>query len=189
MELRHPFQSIPQGRRARVFLPLLALTLLVMAALTLIGEPLKTAEAPHGILSFEFAGDASQARRMIDSWDETTRIHAALSLGLDYLFLFAYPATIGLACVWAADLMRERKWPLVSTGILLAWGQAIAGALDAIENAALIKLLIDSIESPWPQIAYWCAAVKFALVIAGLLYLIFGAAVKIMALGGHRSKT
>jgi len=147
--------------------------------LNVTGTRLTTDAAPNGIVSFELAGSASQAHRIIDSWDEAARIRAGFIQGLDYVFLIAYPLTIGFACLWAAGVIRGRRWPLASVGILLAWGQLLAGLLDAVENAALVIMLFGTIVAPWPQIAYWCAAVKFALLFAGLIYAAFGAVVRI----------
>lgn len=173
----NPIEAIPPGKRLAVFLPLLALTLLLMAVLNVIGTPLTTDAAPNGIVSFELAGSASQARRIIDSWDEAARIRAGFIQGLDYVFLIAYPLTIGFACLWAAGVIGAQGWPLATVGLLLAWGQLLAGLLDAVENAALVTMLFGTVVIPWPQVAYWCATIKFTLVFAGLIYVALGAVV------------
>src|SRR5207245_11764260 len=103
------------------------------------------------------AGDLATARQIIGSWDEPAREHALLGLGLDFLFLALYSTTIGLACVWAAGVLRTRRWPLAAVGLSLAWGQWRAAALDAMENVALIILLLRATSDPWPRIAWWCA--------------------------------
>jgi len=75
----HPLAAIPVGRRRRAFVPLLALTLLLMATLGGIDQPIRTAAAPNGIVSFELAGDTATAQRMIDSWDARARQFAAIT--------------------------------------------------------------------------------------------------------------
>jgi len=179
--MRHPFEIIPTDRRTQIFLPLLVLTLLLMVAMNVIGEPLVTGAASNGIVSFELAGSVSKARQILDSWDEAARLHAAFSLGLDFLYLVAYSTTIGLACVLAAGVLRRRGWPLAGAGVPLAWGQWLAALLDVIENVALVSMLFGSVVEPWPQVARWCAIPKFVLILAGLLYALYGAVARIAA--------
>ena len=99
---------------------------------------------------------------------------------LDYVFLLSYSTTIGLACVWTARFLHDRQWSLARIGVPLAWVQWLAAVLDAIENYALITMLFGSVTSPWPQIAYWCAIIKFALVFLGMVYGIFGLVVRLL---------
>jgi hypothetical protein len=46
--------------------------------------------------------------------------------------------------------------------------------LDAVENYALIGILIKTAPDYFPAIAKWCAIPKFLLVVAGLFYLVAG---------------
>ncbi len=173
MITRHPFQWLDKPYWKPAFIVLTVLTLSLSYALTSTGRPLKTPAAPNGIISYEFAGNLANSATMIDSWDEQARVAAGLNLGLDYLYLVAYPLTIGLGCLLVAG--RFRTGSLFSqAGIVLAWVQPVAGLLDAVENAALIQLLTGSRLDYLPAIAYWCAAPKFAIVIAGLAYVLFG---------------
>jgi hypothetical protein len=173
--MRHPFQDIPASKRKRIFVPLFVLTLVVMGVLNGLGSPLKTEAAPQGIISYEFAGDVSSAQKMLDSWKPQALAHAGFNLGFDFVFLLAYAAAIGLACVWVADVLRERR-RLAALGLWLAWGQWLAALLDAVENTALLNMLLGCPASPWPQIAWWCALPKFTLVFLGLLYVVVGVA-------------
>lgn len=174
--VQNPLGAIPTHKRKPILIALLALTLGVLIALTLIGVPLQTQQAPAGIVSFQVAGNVTQASVIVNSWNETARICAGLSLGLDYLFMAAYAVTLGLACVWVADISRQRGWRKMATlGVWLAWGQALAAILDAIENLALITVLLGPIVSPWPEIALACAVPKFVLVFGGIFYALGGA--------------
>lgn len=169
--MRPPFATWTAAGRERAFVPLVVLTLGVMAALRVLDAPLQTAAAPHGIVSFELAGDLETARGMIGSWGHRGEVHAALSLGLDYLFLVLYAGAIALGCVLVAGALAPR------VGAWLAWGQLAAAALDAVENYALIRVLLGSPRELWPPLAAGCAGVKFALVAAGLAYVAIGTVV------------
>lgn len=173
MITRHPFQWLDESRRRAAFIVLTVLTLSLSYALTSTGRPLKTAAAQFGIVSFEFAGNLPNAVAMIDSWDESARVAAGLNLGLDYLYLVAYPLAIGLGCLLVSLRFRPSGFS-APAGILLSWLQPVAGILDAIENYALISLLTGSRDEIWPAVAYWCATPKFAIVAAGLAYVLLG---------------
>ncbi len=170
----HPWASLPAHRRRPVFGVLLALTLVVMAVLNLVDGPLKTKAAPQGIVSFELAGNVSTASDIVQSWTPAALPHAGFSLGFDFVFMVAYALTIGLACLWAAEVLGERYPWAARLGVGLAWGQVLAALLDATENVALLVTLLDAPRAPWPQIAAWCAGPKFGLVLLGLLYAALG---------------
>lgn len=160
--------------RRQIFPPVLALTLIVMVVLTWVGDPLTTSAAPNGIISYEFAGSELKAKEILLSWGEDGRIHAAFSLGFDFLFILAYTISIGLACTWAGEVLRERRWPLGRLGALFACGVGLAGLLDVIENIGLAAMLLETVTSPWPQIAAVCATGKFLLIALALLYAAYG---------------
>lgn len=181
MRLRHPFEWLAPSKEKWVFLLFLALTLAVMASLQRLGQPLQTAAAPQGIISFELAGTLPLARQMIDSWGPTGQVYAGLDLGLDYLFLVAYANTIGLGCVLVADRLGRLFAPLAVVGIGLAWAQLGAAVFDAVENYALIQLLLGSEQTAWPIVARGCALSKFLLVGLGLVYVVLGAGAVIVA--------
>ncbi|MBN1148443.1 MAG: hypothetical protein JXA78_14380 [Anaerolineales bacterium] len=178
--MSHPFESIAPHRRKAYFWSLLAATLVVMAVLNAVSAPLVTPAAPYGIVSYELAGDAAAARAILDSWDADARLRAAFGLGFDYLFMLAYCVTIALACVWAADTLRQRGWPLASWGAPLAWGQWLAAGLDALENLALACILFGAPALPWPEIARWSAVFKFALIFLGLVYAFYALTVSLL---------
>ncbi len=175
----HPFLSLSPHFLPRLFWPLLAFTLALMAVMAIVGAPLTTQAAPQGIVSFEFAGTIARAMEILDSWGHPGQLRAAFIQGLDYLFLLVYSTTIGLGCVWAARTFDKRGGSLTSLGALLAWGVWLAAAFDAVENVALVVLLFGGLASPWPEIARVCAVVKFALVFVGLVYTFFAAALRL----------
>ena len=59
--------------------------------------------------------------------------------------------------------------------------------MDGVVNAALLKLLLGNIQSPWPQIARICAIIKFALIAVGLTYVIIGGLFKWVKRAGSRA--
>ena len=172
--MQHPFEAISANRRGLVFWPLLFITLSLSIVMSIIGRPLASSAAPGGIVSFELAGDVTLARQIIQSWDESARLYAAFSLGLDFLYLVLYSTTIGLGCIWVAAASRARQWPWADIGAPLAWGLWLAALLDAIENVALTLALLSIPVEPWPQIARWSALGKFTLIVLGLVYVLFG---------------
>ena len=159
--------------RKRLFLFSLMLSLILMLALQRIGAPLEVEGiAPHGIVSFEFAGTVASARAMIDAWSAVPNGWqlAALSLGLDYAFMLAYATAIALGCLLVAGARREAAPRFARWGRRLAAAQFVAASLDAVENVALLRLLWGTTAEVWPALAFGCAAVKFVLVGVGLLY-------------------
>jgi hypothetical protein len=173
---RHPFDWLSPAAQRRAAAVLFALTVLVAVALQAIGGPLANEAAPLGIVDFEFAGEVAAAARILESWGEAGRARAGLSLGLDYLFLVLYSSALALACAGMARRLSGHWGAAAAAGGLLAWGQLAAGLLDAVENFALIQLLLGSDGAAWPPLAWWCAAAKFSLVAAGLAYLLAGLA-------------
>ena len=174
MTLRHPFGWLAEPKQGRALTLLIVITLAVMAALLAIGKPLKTSAAPAGIVSFEFAGEPAAARQMMQSWGPRGQIYAGLSLGLDFLFLVTYASAIALGCVVCARVFQPWSGGLATLGAILAWAQIPAALCDAVENIALIQVLLGSQAPIWPTVAYGCAIPKFAIVALGLTYLVGG---------------
>jgi len=178
--LQNSLQRISPVQRKTVFFTFLGLTILLMIIFAWTGAPLFTSAAPQGVIYLQLAGSVEKAQQIIASWDKTARLMAAFGLGLDYLFMVVYPLTIGLACIWAADILRFHHWPLAALGAWFAWGIWLAALLDAVENIALTILLIRPVVAPWPQVAHWCVTVKFSLIFIGLVYGFYGLVVWIV---------
>ncbi len=178
MSSKPVFQQSASGYRWFPFL--LVTTLAVMAAMSRVSAPLTTAQAPFGIISYEFSGTIDRARTILESWSHAVKLRAAFSLGLDYLFMPLYAATIGLACRWASEVLSRRRWPFEFLGGWLAGGLWLAAGLDAVENIALTALLFGAFDPFWPITAYICAAVKFGLVFLGMVYAFLGLIVRLV---------
>ncbi len=172
MSPRHPFAWLPAYVQKPVFIVLAVAAVLLMAVLQVLGAPLKTDAAPAGIVSFEVAGDLTSTQTILRSWAGTGQVYAGLQLGLDFLFIVAYTGAIALGCALCAQALQDRGWRFAPLGLLLAWALFIAGLLDCIENYALIQLLVGSQNALLPLVAQWCAIPKFAIVAAGLVYVV-----------------
>ena len=171
MNLSPPFAKTEPKKRKRLMWIAIVLALLMSAIMTIVGEPLTTAAAPAGIISFEFVGDVATAQAMIASWDTTAKIHAGLSMGLDFLYPIIYATAISLAVVVSSG--RFQGW-MNKLGAWLAWGIWIAAVFDYLENISLIQLLLGSTNEFWAQLAYICATIKFILIILAIFYALLG---------------
>ena len=150
------------------------LSLLLLIAMSLVDRNLKTNSAPRGIVSFELAGNLDKGQQILESWNTQGKMYAALSLGLDYLFLIVYAVFISLSCVRLARRLKSRLPYAATWGMVIGWAQFMAAMLDTIENYALIKLTFGYQHASWPLIARWCAMVKFGIVGVGLTYIVCG---------------
>jgi hypothetical protein len=110
---------------------------------------------------------------------ERGRILAAFQLGLDYLFIVTYTLALSLGCIVAMDWWRRGPKGMAAVGPIVAWLTMIAGLFDAVENFALMRGLAGAEGSWWPQVAWWCAAVKFGLLILTLVYFVGGGVVRV----------
>ena len=177
---RHPFDFLPTRYWQRFFWSLLGLTIVLMIVFGISGAPLTTTAAPYGVVSFELAGSVEKTDLILSSWDADVQLRAAFGLGLDYLFMAVYASTIALGCGIAAQVLRRTGWPLGSWGSLLGWAVILAAILDSIENFALTTLIFGSVDSPWPEIARWCAIFKFTLIFIGIVYVTYGGVVALV---------
>ena len=174
MSLRHPFEWLPLSDRKRALLGVFVFTVLVGAGLQVIGQPLKTEDSPKGIVSFQLAGEIARSNAIVASWGPEGRVNAGLNLGLNYLFLVAYGICLSLACVLLTTRFSERNTVMFRLGIFFAWATIGAALLDAMENYALIRILLGTQLDLWPLVARWCAIPKFLILISGLTYVVLG---------------
>jgi len=162
-----PISSLAPHTRRRLATVAWLATVGLTVALALLDVPLRTDSAKHGILSFELAGSREAVDAILRSWDPHARVCAGLGLGLDFLYPLAYSTALASVCAWAA---RRRAGLWHAVGVRLVWGQWLAAAFDAVENLALIGLLLGSSSTLLPPLAASFATLKFALLIAGVLY-------------------
>jgi hypothetical protein len=188
--MRHPLESIPSASRKPLFWAFLVGTLVLFAVFRVLDAPLRTPAAPNGIVSFELAGIPSQAQAIIDSWHEMAFLvsnadgepvpglvsraysFAAFGLGIDYLFMPVYATALALGILLVAG--RYKGW-FAMLGAWLGWGAYAAALFDAVENYSMARmLLLNEVWSPHPEVAAFCATVKFGLLLLGLFYALVG---------------
>ncbi|PWB69246.1 MAG: hypothetical protein C3F07_19975 [Anaerolineales bacterium] len=183
--MRHPLEFVAQIHRRRFFLTFLFLTLILFAVFRILDQPLRTPAAPNGIVSFELAGSVERARAITDEWKKSSLLlsatagqpnpdivnvpyaFAAFSLGIDYLFMPFYSFALAFGTLLAAS--KHTGW-LKSLGAVAGYGAFAAALFDAVENYALFQILLNRIHSPYPEIAFYCASIKFGLLALGLVY-------------------
>ena len=166
----HPLERIPAGRRKLVFLECLGLTVVLWLVLHTIAGGLATGAAPLGLVSLELARTASEVRLILAWWTDAQVVLAGLAVKADFAFIPFYATTLALVCLWAPGPIAARGWPLSGLGRPLAWAQWIAGSLDLLENVGLLRLLDGGIRDPLPTLVAACASLKFLLVVLGLAY-------------------
>ena len=150
------------------------LTVILFLALGYFDKPLITENAPDGIISFELAKEIDNSIAIISSWDVNAKINAGLSLGIDFLFLAVYAIFFATACYLIAQkYLNKNNW-FYKTGLFLAKLQFVAALFDAIENIALIKLLLGSNNEIYSSIAFYFASIKFVIIAIGIIYIIIG---------------
>jgi hypothetical protein len=161
-----PYTVLP-ARYRWVLLVTLSFAVIVLAvALRTQGRPLVTAAAPRGILSYEFAFTRERARSVLTSWSASLET-ARQQLQLDFPFLMVYPLLFSLVC---ALLSTPAGSTLARLGAALSWCVLLAAPLDAIENAALLRMLGRGPAASLAALAGIAAALKFALLVAALLF-------------------
>lgn len=128
-----------------------------------------------GIVPFEVAGTQEEAREILGEWGSAGRDAARVSLRVDFAYLIAYSLFLAVACTVASQrLARRGMTRLARLGPILGWSMFAAGAFDAIENVALLRV-IDGNTETWPGVALYAAIPKFAITGIGLAYAILGA--------------
>ena len=173
--MKHPLEFIPQTLRKPLFYFFFACTLVIFGIFRPLDVPLQTSAAPNGIVSFELARTLDSSQAMIQSWDENARLIAAFGLGFDYLFMFIYSVALSLGLLLAGN--AKPNWYHTLT-TWLGWGSFAAALFDMMENYALWRALTGNTDPIFPQLAAFCATIKFVLLISGLLIAIASIAVK-----------
>jgi len=187
--MRHPLEFVSSPYRKRLFFAFLFLTIILFAIFRVLDQPLQTSAAPKGIVSFELAGSPLQAQAITEEWKRSSLLLSAVAgqadpeivnipyafasfgLGIDYLFMPLYALALAFGTLLAAK--KHSGW-FKSLGAVAGYGAFAAALLDAVENYALFQVLLGRVYSPYPEIAFYCASLKFGLLIFGLLYALAG---------------
>ena len=168
-----PFNWVNQEAQRPLFVCLTILLVCVSAWLFWMDRLLVTAAAPNGIVSFELAKSIERSAAILRSWSPQAQSAAMLIQGVDYLYLFIYPAWYSLAAAGAGAL-HGGAWQRM--GVLTSWLILLAIPLDAIENYALIQQLLHGPTEAHALLAWGCAIPKFALVAIASVFVLVAVA-------------
>jgi hypothetical protein len=183
--MRHPFERWPRSRRrlAAVIVAIAAILPLVLSALT---TPLAENE-PGGesIIDFELAGSEERAQEILTTWRAQDVIDDAKAIQIfDLIYPLIYTSAIAAGCIAAAAAWRRAGSPLLTAaGPVMAWVAFAAAVFDYVENLGLGVSLWDEPTSPWPQLAFGAAVLKFTTSGLALLYALSGVVAATLARG------
>lgn len=171
--MQHPLEQLSSTCFRRVFWCALAATAALSALLGSIGARYAEKKGPDGasydVVAFELMRTPDQAKVILATWGPDGIAAAKTQTKLDFLFLLCY-STLVAGGIVALYTGAPRGW--VVTGRALAWGQWVAALADALENTALLQVLYGASNTPWPQTAFACALLKFAVLGLGLIWLV-----------------
>ncbi|MEA2023077.1 MAG: hypothetical protein U9N79_02170 [Actinomycetota bacterium] len=131
------------------------------------------------IVELELAGTANRADDVMRGVDPGVVRSAIL---WDFLFIFFYAPALFFGSLWARrHFVGEfgRK-----AGTVIAAGGLIAGALDLVENVAMLAYL--SGWRAWIPLSALMAIPKFALVLLAVVYILAGAVLALVGKITHR---
>lgn len=150
-----------------IILLLLAATITVMLVLRIQGNPLSTAQAPLGILSLEFSGDASQTGRIVHDWKQGLQQVFLWNMALDFIFIIFYSSFLYFASYYY--LLLIPSWKMLAR--LVSKLALIAGCLDIFENVLMMISFNGNINTPVSMATFVVATLKFSLAAVAVLFI------------------
>lgn len=127
---------------------------------------------PAPVVDLEIASSVDAQQIVID-WGSNDSINEARhAIEVDFLLIVCYAIGLAALCLLARRIFRSPAARAI--GPVLARAVLFAGALDVIENVAML-LLIAYRKGYWATIAATAAWPKFAIIVVALLYLVFAA--------------
>ena len=181
--MRHPLQRWPVKRR-RFLLACVAIAALLPIVLGSVVHPLHENE-PGGesIVDFELAGSVDRADEILAKWRDEGVVDDAKRIQLfDLIYPLIYAAALAGGCLAAAGAWGRAGRPrLAVAGIAMAWVATAAAVFDYVENLGLGVSLWDEPATPWPQLAYVAAVLKFAGIYSSLAYVLSGGVAALVA--------
>jgi hypothetical protein len=144
---------------------LVVLFVAVTVLMGILGHPMINDTNRSGILGFELAGSAARAGTILASWDAQARAAAQLQTLVD---CFVYiPVYVFALSAWVAWVGVHSRWGwLRQIAFALAWAMWLAGALDYVENVAMLRQLGVGADQTLAGLARTCALGKFGIAYA-----------------------
>jgi hypothetical protein len=167
--------------KALLFILLLSIVIAIVPSITMRKIDARLMENPpnNGIVAFELAGNADHARGIIDGWGPELSILARKSIIVDFVFIPGYVFLFFSITMFVSLLFTGAPRTWIRKAAFLP---IVSGLADVVENTFLLLVLKSphDISDLYPQIAAWCATVKFALlavvaviwIIAALVWLV-----------------
>ena len=124
-----------------------------------------------------------RAQEILATWRAEGVIDEAKSIQVfDLIYPLIYSAAFAGLCIAAAGAWSRAGRPRLATaGIAMAWVAFAAAGFDYVENLGLGISLWDEPATPWPQVSYVAAVLKFAAIYSSLLYALSGLAGTLIA--------
>jgi hypothetical protein len=139
----------------------------------------------HDIVALELAGNRDKVDHFLETWGPTGRAAARRSLLMDQVWLFTYAVPAAIACADGESVLCAAN-PWRRAAAPLAWAALAAGACDAVENTALLRVVGGSPSRTLPRLAQGAASTKFALLVVALPYAIAVSATATIQQRRHR---
>jgi hypothetical protein len=156
---------------------------------------LLTAAAPLGIVSLQFAPNATEARKILESWEPAPPVypsqiseasaalrswrHDTMSLALrsvvwDFGFLISYGITLSLLSVWAGGGFPAGSKLAAAAGAF-AWAAWLGAFCDALVNFYTLLVIFSEGTGSYPGLLRYLALAKILLAFGVLAYCAWGA--------------
>ena len=150
----------------RQYYAIIVLTIIIMVVIKVVDVPIQN-HLSLGIISFELAKTFNRSQALMQSWDATSQLYVAFSLGFDYLFIVFYTLFFVITTQRLTQKLGLIRWKNILIPMFIA-----AGIFDIFENIFLFKILTGSMSANYPVYAYYFAVSKFGLIATGLIILI-----------------
>lgn len=139
-------------------------------AMTSLGAPI-TEKSEYSVLHLEFAWSPQTMDLILQDWGPELIAREILVTWVDFGYLAAYGALI-----WALGTIVTLRWgrALWFPLRMMPWAGPAAALLDVVENVHLLMVLYSPGSYPdhAPLVATLCAAPKFLLVGAALMFVV-----------------
>ncbi|MFK8102287.1 MAG: hypothetical protein AB8G15_07180 [Saprospiraceae bacterium] len=150
----------------------IVLLLLTLAWALYMKQAVALEQATQVIVDFELAGSLEKAQSIMKNIGPDGVQALVHSIYLDFVFLALYSTALALLYIRAASSFKDLP-RLFFLGFLLAGLQWFAGAMDTLENRAMLYTLSGDPSTWYPYLAMIFAKIKFGILLLSIPYLLF----------------